>query len=254
MISLRKKVNPRRKQVRDNIAAERSSKIGDIINSGVPVAILIMAGFIATCSILLSIHITEDTIGWKSVNEIISVVVVVFFVALAIAFHIHHYQGRIIRNYTRILALAGLFILLVASTRFVSFYPGRFYLAIGTVVTCAMVLTIAYNQRFAMNLSILYSVLAYLAVGDGVGISLFLTMMAGVFSCCFALKEIRTRMKLLEVSVITDGVVFIVSVAIGILDGGICSKLFSDSGWAAAGIGFTLGHTQIGRAAGRGRV
>jgi len=100
-------------------------------------------------------------------------------------------------------------------------------------VICAVVLTITYDQRFAMSLSILYAVLAYLAVGDGVDISLFLTMMAGVFSCCFALKEIRTRMKLLEVSVIAAGIVFIVSVAAGILRSGLSPKLFSDSGWAA---------------------
>ena len=233
MITLRKKVNPRRKQVRDNIAAERFTRIGSIINNGVPVAILIMIGFVAICSAMLSVQITEDTIGWKSVNEIISVVVIVFFIALAIAFYIHHYQSRVIRNYTRTLALAGLFILLVASARFASFYPDRFYLAIGTVVICAVVLTIAYDQRFAISLSVLYAVLAYLAVGDGVDISLFLTMMAGIFSCCFALKEIRTRMKLLEVSVITAGIVFVVSVAMGILHNGVSSKLFSNSGWAA---------------------
>ena len=163
MAFMKKKLNPRRKQVRDNIAAERFSKISSIINSGKPIAILILLAFVGICSTLLSIHITESTISWKPVDEIISLVVMVSFIALAIAFYIYHYQNRIIKNYTRALALAGLFIILTASTRLASFFPSRLHLAIGTVVICAIVLTIAYNQRFAIGLSMFYAVLAYFA-------------------------------------------------------------------------------------------
>ncbi len=233
MFFLKKKLNPRRKQVRDNIAAERFTKIGNIINSGAPVAILILLGFVGVCSALLSIHITEDTMRWKSVEEIVSLVVVVLFVALGIVFYIHHYQSRIIKKHTRVLALAGLFILLMGWTKLTSFFPNRFPLTVGTVVICAIVLTIAYNQRFAIGLSIFYAVLAYFAAGDDADMGLFFTMMAGIFSCCFALKEIRTRKKLLEFSVIAAATVFVVSVAVGIIQYGVSSRLFTNSGWAA---------------------
>ena len=215
------------------MAAERLSKIGVVINSGIPMAILILGSFVGICSVLLSIRISDDFIGWKSINEIISLIVIVLFIASGIALYIHHYQPRIIKNYTRAFALAGLFILLIASTRLASFFHNRFYLAIGTVILCAIVLTIAYNQRFAMGLSIFYAILTYFAADSDADMALFMTMMAGIFSCCFALKEIRTRMKLLEVSVIAAGTVFIVSVAVGVIHNGVSSKLFTNSGWAA---------------------
>ena len=48
-------------------------------------------------------------------------------------------------------------------------------------------------------------------------INLFLTMMVGSVTCCFSLKEIRTRMKLIEVSIIAAVVVFITTAVIGVI-------------------------------------
>jgi putative nucleotidyltransferase with HDIG domain len=85
---------------------------------------------------------------------------------------------------------------------------GHFWWATGTAVTAAIILAIAYNQRFALGMSIFYCVFASLAVGASAGIGLFLTMAAGAVTCCFSLREIRTRMKLLKVSTLAAVIVF----------------------------------------------
>ena len=129
------------------------------------------------------------------------------------AFYIHHYQGRIIQNHTRAIALAGLFILLLTATKIGVLLANQNSWATGSAVAAAIILTIAYYQRFALGMSIFFCVFAQLAAGPLSNISLFLTMTAGAVTCCFSLKEIRTRMKLLEISALATVVVFVTSVA-----------------------------------------
>jgi putative nucleotidyltransferase with HDIG domain len=101
-----------------------------------------------------------------------------------------------------------------------SLYQEWVYLSTGWAVTSAIILTIAYNQRFAIGMTFFFCVLASFAASiDFPHINLFLTMMVGSVTCCFALKEIRTRMKLIEVSIIAAVAVFIMTAAIGIIQG-----------------------------------
>jgi hypothetical protein len=66
-------------------------------------------------------------------------------------------------------------------------------------------------------------------------IRLFLIMAAGGFVCCLSLKEIRTRLKLLEVSVAAAVVVFITAASVDfLLHNPKFSVAFADAGWHAA--------------------
>jgi putative nucleotidyltransferase with HDIG domain len=153
-----------------------------------------------------------------------AITVIVVLIALAVAFYIHHFQKRIIKNHTRALALAGLFILLLAITKLGVLLTNQTSWATGTAVTAAIILAIAYDQRFAIGMSVFYCVLACFAAGSGIvipaqaGINLFLTMAAAAFTCCLSLREIRTRMKLLEVSTLAATIAFITAFALGFLD------------------------------------
>ena len=89
----------------------------------------------------------------------------------------------------------------------------------------AIVLVIAYDQRFAIGTTALYCTLVCLAVGPRLeggfqlqGIGLLLTMASGAGICCFSLREIRTRMKLLEVSALAAVVVFVMASSSAYLD------------------------------------
>ena len=215
-----KKTGSRRNQVRRNIAAERFSKISQFVNPDVVSSVLLELLFVVLCVPILSFELFQKA----QYPELIAVTGIVVLISLAIGFYIHHFQKRVVKNHTRALALAGLFILLLAITKLGVLLMGQPSWATGTAVTAAIILTIAYDQRFAIGMSIFYCLFACFAAGQGTvipaqaGIDLFLIMAAASFTCCFSLREIRTRMKLLEVSALAATIVFMTALALGFLD------------------------------------
>jgi putative nucleotidyltransferase with HDIG domain len=166
--------------------------------------------------------------------EMIPIVVIVVEVCVAAALYINHYQKRITKNHARALALIGVFILLLFISKLCIKLTGHMAWAVGTSVFAAIILTIVYDQRFALGMSIIYCILNCFAAKYLADISLFLTMTAGVVICCFSLKEIRTRMKLLEVGALTAFVVLFTSLVLGFWAGQLRSSLIiRDSGWNA---------------------
>jgi len=135
--------------------------------------------------------------------------------------YIHHFQKRIARNHARALVLVGLFILLLVTTKLGVLSTGYTFWATATAVTTAIIMTIAYDQRFAMGMSIFYCLFACLTVKpiefQLTNFYLFLTMAVGATTCCFCLKEIRTRIKLLQVSTLAAIIVFITAAALNFL-------------------------------------
>jgi len=210
-MGLWKKINPRRSQVRRNISADRFAQISRFVNTTVLVSILIWLLFVVLCTLVLSLPKPNSLV-------VVPTAVIVVLVSLAGSLYIYHYQKRIRRNHARAIVLVGLFILMLAAARLGTLSTEHTFLATGTAVTTAIVLTIAYDQRFAIGMSMFYCLLASLAVGaipsDGpqlTSINLFLTMSAGAITCCFFLKDIRTRIKLLQVSTLAAVIVFAIA-------------------------------------------
>jgi putative nucleotidyltransferase with HDIG domain len=208
-----KKTSPRRSRLRKTITAERFSQISRFADTDSLISVLLVLLFVVLCSPILSF----EPIQKNRYSEVIPTIIIVVLISLAAGFYIHHYQKRIIKNHTRALALAGLFVLLLAATKLGALLTEHIFWATGSAVTAAIILTIAYDQRFAIGMSIFYCIFACFAAGVLTNINLFLTMAAGVFTCCFSLREIRTRMKLLEVSSIAAVIVFITAATLDFL-------------------------------------
>ncbi len=230
----KKKVSARRQQVRDSIATERFTKMAAAINSPYPIAILILLIFISGVLLILGLDTGRNDfyvnglITFKLWPQLLSLAAVVTLISGGAALYIHHYQPRIIHKPTRMIALATLYLLLLLITRVFSLFPDWGYFAIGTASACAISLTIAYNQRFAIGMSLFYVLLACFAVDtkdafEGpdpiASVEIMLTMTAAVMAYCYSLGEIRTRSKLIEVSIFATIIVFITSAALGILQG-----------------------------------
>ena len=231
----KKKISARRQHVRENMSAERFIWLTQWANSKTPVALLILLAFVAAVIILLAIDTSEALkLAWKPFPEIFALACIVMLVCSGAAIYIYHYQNRIISRPTRALAMASLFLVLLTLIRIVSYYPGWIDLATGSAVTSAIILTIAYNQRFAIGMSLFYCILACFAVGRIATVELFLTMMAGVITCCYSLKEIRTRMKLIEVTILAALAVFITASALGYIQKQVFMEILRTSGSAAA--------------------
>lgn len=205
--------------MRNSLAAERISRLSEIVNSPYPAVFGILFLFILGCLYLLGLNTTRQTVftvlvsPFKPLPELTALAVIVILICLAAAIYIFRYQPKITMRPSRCLNMAILLWLLLALTRIGSMYPEWQYLATGTSIACAMVLTIVYEPRFAMGVSLFYSLLACFAVDGTKTIELFLTMMSGVMVCCYSLGEIRTRMKLMQVSTTAAVIVFIIAAA-----------------------------------------
>ena len=239
---LLKKISPRRSQVRKNISAERFSQITRLLDTDSLISILLWCLFVVLCIPIFTFELIQQV----NYFDLILTTVIVLLICLAIAFYIHHYQKKIIKNHARALALVGLFVLLLAATKLGALLFKHTSGATGSAVTAAIILTIAYNQRFAIGMITFYCLLGCFAVGTSdefqlTDINLFLTMFAGAVTCCFSLREIRTRMKLLKVSALAATVVFITALALGLLaDKSNPAYVFKNAGYHA-GISFLVG-------------
>ena len=202
-----RKTSPRRSKVRESITAGRFSQISRFADADRLSSALLWLFFVILCVLVLSFELILE----KNYLQMIPVTIIVVLISTAAGFYIHHYQQRIIKNRARALALIGLFILLLAATKVGIFLTDNNAWATGTAVAAAIILTIAYNQRFAIGMGIFYCLFACFAAEFQMNIALFLTMAAGVITCCFSLREIRTRMKLLEVGALAAIAVFITS-------------------------------------------
>jgi len=186
--------------------------------------------------VLLSVAVLGyEPTGQNGYGRLAAIVTVVVLIGLAAAFHISQYQKRLLKNRVRAIGLVALLISMLVCAKLSVALTGQEFWATGTAVAVALVLTIAYNQRFAMAMSMFYCVLACFAVGRVTDFSVLLTMLAGALPYCFFLKEIRTRMRLLEVSLVAAVTVFIMSAAMAYLSyPGLPSGLFAAAGPNAA--------------------
>jgi len=240
-----KKISPRRIQVRRNISAERFSRLGLLLDTDSLISILLWCLFVVLCVPILTFELIQQVHYF----DLILTTIIVLLICLAIAFYINHYQKRIIINHARAFALVGLFILLLAATKVTSLLFNHTSGATGSAVTAAIILTIAYNQRFAIGMIMFYCLLACFATVtiseyQLTDINLFLTMLAGAITCCFSLREIRTRMKLLQVSTLAAAIVFLTAFSLACLDyldqKLSLSDVFSNAGYHA-GATFLVG-------------
>jgi putative nucleotidyltransferase with HDIG domain len=224
-----KKTSPRRNKLHKDITSGRISQISQLADAKLIVSAFIWLLFISLCILVLSFEFLQQL----QYSSLIPMSVVVVLISLAMALYIYYFQQRIITNHTRALVLAGLFIVLLATAKLGMLLTNNLFWVTGTSVTAAIILAIAYDQRFAIGMSIFYCILACLAVGPSANINLFLIISAAAVTCCFSLKEIRTRMKLLEVSTLAAAIVFIMAASLDFFAENRPSKLsyiFSNAG------------------------
>lgn len=242
-----KKISPRRSRVRKTISAERYSQVSKLADTDSLLSILLWLFFVVLCVMIINTY-------QASRFRIIPTTVIVVFISLAGAIYVHHYQKRMIHNHARITALVTMFLVLLASTKFITAKlielqseHTPYAWVTGTAVITAIILTIAYNQRFAIGMSIIYCLLACFAAEpirtDGqyqlMRIDLFVIMATGAFTCCMALREIRTRIKLLQVSALAGVIVFVTAASLELL---IPTKTYQGKAFVNAGLhaGVTL--------------
>jgi cyclic-di-AMP phosphodiesterase PgpH len=202
----------RTNQRRSRVRKEMANQFADLSRLTDPDVIYSLAVWLLF--VLLSVAVLGyDSTGRITYGRFAAIVPVVVLIGLAAAFHISQYQKRLIKNRIRTMGLVILLISMLICAKVAVRLTDQMFWVTGTAVATALILTIAYNQRFAMAMSFVYCVLASFATGQITDLSVLLTMFAGTLPYCFLLKEIRTRMRLLEVSLVAAIAVFMMSTA-----------------------------------------
>ncbi|MBN2019210.1 MAG: HDIG domain-containing protein [Sedimentisphaerales bacterium] len=167
---------------------------------------------------LMFVILCVPVLGYEWIQQfdlarLASMAVMVVLICLAIAMHIHLYQKRFIRNPARVFGLAIFFSLLLITAKISVALTGQYFWTTATAVTAALILTITFSQQFAAAMIFFYCALTYLATARFDNINVLFTMIAASLPFCFFLSDIRTRMKLLEVSLAASFITFLVSAA-----------------------------------------
>ena len=154
-MALFRKTSPRRNQVRRSIASERSLKFPRLADADIVVSLLLWAAFAVLSAGILSFGLTQQA----RYRALAALCVVCVLLAIGAAFYIGHYERRLIRNHVRAAALVALFVLLVGAAKLGVLSGGDALWApawgTGTAVLVAIVLVIAYDQRFALGMAAL---------------------------------------------------------------------------------------------------
>lgn len=192
-----------------------SSKNHRLVNIDILVSAMFWLVFVISVIGILSFELIYQ----RNYPKLISACVPIIMISTAVALYIINYQKRLLKNHVRSLALLLLSLSLLAATKIAILFANQPAWATGTAIAIGMIMVIAYDQRTALGFTIFYCLLASLAAEPAIRMNLFLTIAAGAATCCFSLREIRTRMKLLEVSSLATAVVFLTSISLGYWSG-----------------------------------
>jgi putative nucleotidyltransferase with HDIG domain len=122
----------------------------------------------------------------------------VFIVTLVLSAYVAVYQPKVVKNQARAVGIAALLLAMLLLTQMTGLGNGPLYLlGIAPTVLVAMILAIAYEQRFAVGIASMHGMLGTVALQQGV--TFFMVIWVGVLTACFFLSDIRTRSKLIEI-------------------------------------------------------
>jgi putative nucleotidyltransferase with HDIG domain len=113
-------------------------------------------------------------------------------------------------------AVCGLMLgALILARAVVGYFPESLYLSgIAPTLFAAIILVVAYNQRFGIAMAGLHGLLVTFTLGQGV--EFFLALLTGAAVFCFGLREIRTRGKLIEMGFFAGVAIFAAVWAVGL--------------------------------------
>ena len=166
----------------------------------------------------------------------------VLIVTLVLCAYVALYQPRVVKNHARAIGIAALLLTMLLLAQMTGLGTGPLYLlGVAPTLLVAMILTIAYDQRFAMGISCLHGMLAAVALQQGV--TFFIVIWVGVLTACFLLTDIRTRSRLIEIGGAMAMAMMLATVASGFMGFdpwrfAVMNALYA--GAAGLGVGFIV--------------
>ncbi|HEY8747226.1 MAG TPA: HDIG domain-containing metalloprotein, partial [Tepidisphaeraceae bacterium] len=132
---------------------------------------------------------------WKSR---LGTALLAFIVTVVLVAYVKSFQPRIVKHTARATGIAVLMLAMLLLAQMTGLGSGPLYLlGVAPTLLVAMILTIAYEHRFAIGLASMHGMLATVALQQGV--TFFIIIWVGVLTAAFLLGDIRSRSKIIEV-------------------------------------------------------
>lgn len=158
---------------------------------------------------------------------------VVLLLTLVLCVYVQHYQYFLVEQNWRGLKLAVLLLTMLGLSKLLSLLPWTNpHAALLPVCIGAIVLAVAYDQRFALAVGSILSAFVVFQIRGGV--NMLIVLIGAQMLCIFQLREVRTRSKLVVAATFSAFVVFLVVWALSMQTGAPWRFALRDGGWAAA--------------------
>ncbi len=172
---------------------------------------------------------------WKRYTRIIANVALILMLTVMLCSYVGHYQPGVVRNNIRGLIMAAMLLLMMAITKIlVQVFSLPPQVALLGVCTAGVVLTIAYDQRFAMGVSAILAAIVVFQIHAG--FELMAVLITGLVLFVLQLREIRTRSRLVIVSIITAAGIFMLVWILSVRNDTPWGFALRDSLWACGAI------------------
>ena len=168
---------------------------------------------------------------WQSLSRYVGRGALLAALTALLAVYVQHYRRRIVTNPWRALAIVSMLLLMLGVNKIMFRVGWNPHAAVLPVMMTAIILTIAYDQRFALAISIIMATFVVLQMRSTFAV--FLTISSAAGCSALMLREIRTRSKLIEVAALSAAVVFITTCELGMTAGTPWRFVMHDALWAS---------------------
>ena len=167
---------------------------------------------------------------------------ILLLATVALSAYVTVFQPRVVQNRMRAVALAALLLLMLLLPMVAAAGTWSLLLfATAPTLLAAMVLAIAYDQRFAIGVATVHAIIVTVALAQPVGF--FAILWLGVLTSCFLLDDVRSRSKLIEVGGLTALVMMAAAAAVGaatLEPAGVIGRQCLFAGASGLGVGFIV--------------
>lgn len=185
---------------------------------------------------------------WWAIRSWLIVTALMLVLSTALGLYVAFCQARIVQNHLRGSVLLASLLVMITASRAGVIQGLSAYLIVVPVMIMAIMMTIAYTQRFALGVSSYLALVSVLNLGENPALfeealAVLLSTGSGMGIAVLCLKEIRTRSKLIEVCALAAAVVFITVGLAGLWQGLEAGRIWRNSLWAAGGslsVGFIM--------------
>jgi hypothetical protein len=145
---------------------------------------------------------------WAPLWRVVGRTAVLLSACMLLFVYVVRYQPHLIRDLWQGVSVTALLLLTLALSKLlVQMLHLDPYVTVLAVLTASYTMTIAYGRRFSLTIAAVISAFVVLQLrGD---MAMLITLLAGSTTSIFLLGEVRTRTKLIRVSAVAGGVVFV---------------------------------------------